>query len=110
MLLCLQRLREGEGGGKLRGEQRVVAGRLAGCPDPCLVGCLSGCPSGWLAGELSPDCLLAICRPTLLSISHARKERRGERERERDREIARVREIERERVKSEREREIDPRR
>ena len=60
--------------------------------------CLSGWPSGWLAGELSPDCLLAVCRvspPVCFRDTDGERER--ERERERETEIRRERERVRER-------------
>ena len=78
-----------------RGKSRVAAGCSAGCPDQGLASCLSGWPSGWLVGELSPDCLLAVCRVSphvCFRHTEGESERKRERERERDREIERERE------------------
>ena len=78
---CRERERE-----RMQGKQRVSAGSLAGCPDPCLASSLPEWPSGWPAGELSHDGLLVGCHttPSPLYMSDARKERGGEREREDD--------------------------
>ena len=81
--LCFQMQGERE---RMQGKQRVSAGSLAGCPDPCLASSLPEWPSGWPAGELSHDGLLVGCHttPSSLYMSDARKERGGEREREDD--------------------------